>query len=47
MKDQIKIDSDSKDYPETIDCVDGKSYILTAGKDDFSSKVKKRSLSDY
>lgn len=41
VKDQIKIDSDDKDYPETLDYVEGKSYLLTAGKDDFNGKAKK------
>lgn len=41
VKDQIKIDSDNKDYPETLDYVEGKSYLLTAGKDDFNGKAKK------
>ena len=41
VKDQIKIDSDNKDYPETLDYVEGKSYLLTADKDDFNGKAKK------
>ena len=41
VKDQIKIDSNNKDYPETLDYVEGKSYLLTAGKDDFNGKAKK------
>lgn len=46
VKNQIKIDSDNKDYPETLDYIKGKSYLLTAGKDDLNGKVKK-SLSNY
>ena len=41
VKDQIKIDSDNKDCPETLDYVKGKSYLLTAGKDDLNGKAKK------
>lgn len=41
VKDKIKIDSDNKDYPETLDYVEGKSYLLTAGEDDFNGKAKK------